>query len=203
MKRLVLLTLLLLPISLHALRDDGGRHPRRGHRHPEPVADRLDADFPADGGLVRTEVRSLPRATEERATDDARQRAEALIVKRLESYGVPAGWTPPREAIEPIVSFAQVEATEHDYGTVYVRTALIDDGDPQMRRIAQQYERSVASRRLVTLGGGLAFTLLCLAAVNGFIRADEATRGYYTRRLRLVAIASVGAAGVALYRWMA
>ncbi len=55
----------------------------------------------------------------------------------------------------------------------------------------------------MTLGGSLGFVLICLAAISGYIRADEATKGYYTNRLRLLAAAGVGAAGVIVYRMVA
>ena len=55
----------------------------------------------------------------------------------------------------------------------------------------------------MTLGGALGFVLICLAAVSGYIRADEATKGYYTNRLRMLAAAGVGAAGVILYKMVA
>jgi hypothetical protein len=38
--------------------------------------------------------------------------------------------------------------------------------------------------------------------MSGYIRADEATRGYYTNRLRLAAVAGLGVAGVAAYRFL-
>ena len=53
------------------------------------------------------------------------------------------------------------------------------------------------------LGGALAFVLICLGAVSGYIRADEATKGYYTNRLRMLAAAGVGAAGVVIYQMVA
>ena len=58
----------------------------------------------------------------------------------------------------------------------------------------------MVARRLVTLGGSLGFVLVCLAAVAGYIRADEATKGYYTYWLRAVAAAGVGASGVVIYQ---
>ena len=45
------------------------------------------------------------------------------------------------------------------------------------------------------LGGGLAVALAGLAVLTGYIRTDEATKGYYTNRLRLAAAAGLGAAG--------
>ena len=58
----------------------------------------------------------------------------------------------------------------------------------------------MVGRRLVKLGGSLGFILICLAAISGYIRADEATKGYYTNRLRLLAAAGVGAGGVLVYQ---
>jgi hypothetical protein len=55
----------------------------------------------------------------------------------------------------------------------------------------------------VTLGATLVFILICLAAVSGYIRADEATKGYYTNRLRMLAAAGVGASGVIIYHMVA
>ena len=53
---------------------------------------------------------------------------------------------------------------------------------------------------MLTLAGLLVFVLICLAAVSGYIRTDEATKGYYTNRLRMLAAAGVGAAGAAIYQ---
>ena len=44
--------------------------------------------------------------------------------------------------------------------------------------------------------------LACLAIFVTYVRADEATRGYFTNRLRLVALAAAGAAGYAVYRFL-
>jgi hypothetical protein len=47
----------------------------------------------------------------------------------------------------------------------------------------------------------LAVLVLILAAVAGYIRADEWTRGYYTGRLRVLAVGAV-AAGAAAVWWL-
>jgi len=49
----------------------------------------------------------------------------------------------------------------------------------------------------------LGFVLICLAAISGYIRTDEATKGYYTNRLRMLTAAGVGAAGVLIYQVLA
>ena len=74
---------------------------------------------------------------------------------------------------------------------------------PSPRQLVNAYYHELVQHRLVTLGGSLGFVLICLAAISGYIRADEATKGYYTNRLRMLAAAGVGAAGVIVYRMVA
>ena len=78
------------------------------------------------------------------------------------------------------------------------------DASPKHRAaLVAEYNRELVQRRLVNLGGTLAFILSCLAVVSGYIRTDEKTKGYYTNYLRLLAAAGVGAAGVVIYRMVA
>ena len=90
-----------------------------------------------------------------------------------------------------------------NYGTLYL--AELDGRLLAQRRaeLVEAYNHELIHHRLMTLGGTLAFVLICLAAVSGYIRADEATKGYYTNRLRMLAAAGVGAAGVIIYRMVA
>ncbi len=62
------------------------------------------------------------------------------------------------------------------------------------------YRQDLATQRMQRLGGGLALALAALAVLSTYIKADEATKGYYTNRLRLVAAAGLGVAGVVAYR---
>ena len=90
-----------------------------------------------------------------------------------------------------------------DYGTLY-KAELTADFSPQRRaELVDAYNHELVQHRLMTLGGMLGFVLICLAAISGYIRADEATKGYYTNRLRMLAAAGVGAAGVIVYRLVA
>ncbi len=78
------------------------------------------------------------------------------------------------------------------------------DASPQRRtQLVEAYNHELVQRRLVNLGGTLAFILSCLAVVSGYIRTDEKTKGYYTNRLRMLAAAGFGAAGVIIYRMVA
>jgi hypothetical protein len=72
---------------------------------------------------------------------------------------------------------------------------------PEMlSRFKQAHDDEVAGHRLLVLGEILLFVLAVLAALAGYIHADEATKGYYTNHLRLAAAAGIGAAGVVAYR---
>ena len=83
---------------------------------------------------------------------------------------------------------------------MYITHLTLDKSPENRARMLGVYNHELVGRRLVNLGGSLAFVLMCLAAVSGYIRADEATKGYYTNRLRMLAAAGVGAGGVLIYQ---
>jgi hypothetical protein len=199
MKRLIFLTLLLTPLALASLR--AVHHPR-GHRigprhaHPAPAAPALE---PGAEKLIQ----GYPMATPERAREDAHRALRKAVADWLAKEGVPRRWRAPEPLLDRFTRADPIEASEKDYGTVYVQTLRWNASPEARERLVEAYERELAGRRLLTLGGVLGFVLVCLGAMAGYIRADEATKGYYTNRLRLVAAAGVGAAGVALYRFLA
>ena len=180
------------------------RHPalrRPRHLHPgitvvpDPV--RPPTAKPADLLTVTGRL----SATEERAREDARAKLERLLSERL-APGVPRQWKAPSELINGTIRLTQVVPVSRDYGTVYEATITADFSAPRLAEIVDVYHRQQVVDRLVTLGALLAFVLACLAAVSGYIKADEATKGYYTTRLRLASAAGVGAAGVIIYRML-
>lgn len=141
-------------------------------------------------------------ANEDRARTDARN---ALRIKVLEwlSPDVPASWAPPSGVLEAMVIGTKIDPLVKDYGTLY-KAELTADFSPMRRaELVDAYNHELVNHRLMTLGGSLAFVLICLAAISGYIRADEATKGYYTNRLRMLAATGVGAAGVIVYRMVA
>jgi hypothetical protein len=138
-------------------------------------------------------------ATEPRAVADARVQLERAADDWL-APDVPRSWKAPSRLIDAMVLDTQVEPVVKDYGTLYEATLRADFSPARRDKIVRVYERELVARRLTLLGGVLGFVLACLAALAGYIQADEATKGYYTNRLRLIAAAGVGAAGVAIYR---
>jgi len=141
-------------------------------------------------------------ATEERALADARRKLEAEVRSWLDPQ-VPLSWRPPGHLVDELVREARTTPEIKDYGTVYTATLSVDLSLPRRERFLEAYREEVVASRLMKLGGGFAFILACLGAASGYIRADEATKGYYTNTLRVVAAAGVGASGFILYRMLA
>jgi len=62
------------------------------------------------------------------------------------------------------------------------------------------HQREQTSRdRMMGLGRTLAIVVAFLAAVSGYLRLEEATKGYYTTWLRVGAISFVGAVGAGMW----
>ncbi len=126
---------------------------------------------------------------------------------------VPNSWTPPAPLVEglvlerrsrPVVSPTLNQSpTLKEDGALYVAELKVDLSPGRRDMFIEAYTRELVQHRLVTLGGALGFVLICLGVISGYIRADEATKGYYTNRLRMLAAAGVGAAGVILYNMVA
>ena len=141
-------------------------------------------------------------ATEDRARDDVRRQLEREVTDWL-TPEVPSHWTPPSHAINAMILDTQIKPIVRDYGTVYEATVEADFSTDRRDDIRSLYQRELVGQRLTVLGGSLGFILACLAALAGYIRADEATKGYYTPWLRAVAAAGVGASGVLIYQLLA
>lgn len=170
-------------------------------------------DFEADGGPIVAKGRRS--YSEERALSDARALLEQTVAEWL-ADDIPEGWPLPEEQVDALILDRHVEPIVLDLDRLGL--SLVDDpGEalPQVFYVAavqadlspdrrdgflDAYQREVGARRLTVLGGLGGFALTCLAILACYIRLDEATRGYYTQRLRVVALASAGAAGAVISR---
>jgi hypothetical protein len=138
-------------------------------------------------------------ANQERAIADARHQLRSRIVHWLDPE-VPGSWSPPTRLMNAmILGQPQIRQIHKDYGELFEATLTVDTSPARRNALIEVYNRQLVERRMASLGGALAFVLICLAAVSGYVRADEATKGYYTNRLRLLSAAGVGAAGVIIY----
>jgi hypothetical protein len=150
----------------------------------------------------RSTITGRLSATRERALADARRIMQEQVANWLDPQ-VPRSWTAPVPMLDAmVVGEPRVKSIEKPYGEVFEATLTVDTSPQRRNALIEVYSRQLVDRRLISLGTTLAFILICLAALSGYIRADEATKGYYTNRLRMLAAAGVGASGVILYRMM-
>jgi hypothetical protein len=164
------------------------------HRQAAKVTTQAAAPAPAQTRTVEGQV----SATEDRAKDDARRALRESVLKWL-GPEVHRSWTPPARLLEAMILETRIIPVVKSYGTLYVAELKVDVSPQRRARFVESYDRDLVRDRLTTLGAVLAFVLICLAAMSGYIRADEATKGYYTNRLRMLAAAGVGAAGAIIY----
>jgi len=162
-------------------------------------------------------------ASEDRAMLDLRKTLEREVADWI-AADVPPSWKPSPAVLDrmilgtyiqpvtrsikptPVPTEAGAEAASvapDDLDTVYTLYRAgqkLDFSTGRRAQVVETYRREVASWRMKRLGGGIAAALACLVALTTYIRTDEATKGYYTNRLRLLAAAGLGAAGVGAYR---
>ncbi|MFO0960742.1 MAG: hypothetical protein U0800_25450 [Isosphaeraceae bacterium] len=145
------------------------------------------------------------KTTPERAREDAEQRLRQAITPWL-TPEVPTQWTPPSDLVRrTIVGEPAYRSLARDYLEEPVQQAAlkVDLSSDSRAQFIKAYHREQGTKRLAGLGAGLVFLLACLGITSAYIRTDEATKGYYTNRLRLLAAAGFGAAGAALWRYLA
>jgi hypothetical protein len=151
----------------------------------------------------RWTVKGRLSATKERAVADARRQLRDDVTGWLDPE-VPRSWVPPVRMLDAmILDEPQLKAVQKTYGELFEASFTVDASTQRRTTLVEVYNRQLVERRLATLGATLVFILICLAAVSGYIRADEATKGYYTNRLRMLAAAGVGASGVIIYHMIA
>jgi hypothetical protein len=139
-----------------------------------------------------------PDDAEIEALKDARRK----ILGHLAEEGVFLSWEPSLNDIRGLVrewkpmGKRHVEALGREVEEVKLHVELA----PQDYRKFLENDRQVrAQSRMKVLGKGLAGLVAILAAVAGYFRLEEATKGYYTAWLRLVTLGLVAAIGAGVW----
>lgn len=165
-------------------------------------------------------------ASEDRARQDLRKTLEREVADWT-AADVPPTWKLPAAEVDALMQGAFVQPVTRNFKpavgdaipeaaspatpeipglddlyTLYRAGQKVVFSASRKARYVEMYRHELASQRMQRLGGGLAMALACLAVLTGYIRADEATRGYYSNRLRLASLAGLGAAGAAAYRFL-
>lgn len=193
MKRLLILALVLLPSTVREL---------GSMAHAAPSAS-VNIPFAATTNPPATPltVESDLMATPERAEADAMVKLDRALADRLALMEIPRSWEPPSSLTTAVVVNRIRQEVPKDYAVMHRETLQLDFSPAVLSRFKHAYEDEVAGRRLLILGEILLFVLAILAALAGYIHADEATKGYYTNHLRLATAAGIGAASVVAYRF--
>lgn len=175
----------------------------RGVRAPKPPAPpRSPAWVDDTSGVEPTVVAGLISATEDRARADAFAKFRKVLAKQL-APDVPPNWAVPERLVKSLKPEVTVTPHPRDYGTMYTAEVSAKVSPARRLKIVETYRHERQVEKLTYAGGGLGFLLVCLGVMSGYIRADVATKGYYTNKLRLAAAAGVGAAGVLIYQAVA
>lgn len=175
-----------------------GKHLRRvtrpsGRRDPKPALTLRERP-----GL--TVIEGQLSATVARAEQSAFQKLGDAVAAWV-APEVPGTWSVPTATLRTLTgNEREIIEVQKDYGTLYQAVLRCELSPSRRAEIIRDYESQVVRRRLGVLGVVLAFVMACLAALAAYIRTDEATKGFYTNRLRLIAAAGVGAAGVVAYK---
>ncbi len=169
-------------------------------------------------------------STEDRARRDLRLRLEREVAAWL-APDVPGSWQVPSPALDAMVRDTYVRTTVRslkpappgstsaedpatpdlsadglrsldELYTLHQAGQRLDFSPSRRSLLVEIYRDGVAAWRLRWLGVGVVAVLAILAALAGYIRFDEATRGYYTSRIRLGTLAALGAAGAAAYYYV-
>jgi hypothetical protein len=156
--------------------------------------------------------------SEDRAKLDLRESVERAVSDWI-AADVPPSWKVPPEVLDAMVEGAYTQEVTRNLiapeakpssetpgldglYTLYRAGQKLNFSPDRHARIVGMYHQVLATQRMQKLGGGLALALVTLAVLSGYIKADEATKGYYTNRLRLVASAGLGVAGAVAYRFL-
>lgn len=185
--------------------------------HPDWFSIASEGHVAASGDPIASTlvVKGRRSYSERRALDDARRQLERAVIEWLVP-DVSEDWNPPAEQLEAMIEAKYVDEIPVDPrqlgldedlvaelpDRLFVAALKADVSSDRRDDLIDTYRRQVGAERITLLGGLGVFVLACLAILAVYIRADEATKGYYTNRLRLVALAAAGAAGAAVSRFL-
>lgn len=200
--------------------------PPEAARAPKKKAAQQLADVPPPAWLPKTEagLQELEKvdakgfrvlvgkvsASPEKAREELRKALEQEVAKWA-SPDVPTDWRAPKDVydaiggevyLQPIAQEIETDPKSPEIYVVYRGIQKADFSDASRERVVDVHQQQLVTARLVKLGGGLGFVLICLGCLTGYVRADEATKGYYTNRLRLAAAVGAGVAGTAIYQML-
>ncbi len=164
----------------------------------------VEAPPTKDGALEQVSVTSGPHYS----LGEARRQLAEAVKTAADDYvdrhlGVNDAARYIHYEVQPVNTYE--ERPEFSFGPMYQTHALLQFDDAFRRQAEQDWKEAVTLSRLVKIGLGGAAMFLLLAVAAGYLKADNATRGFYTRRLRFGAATVILALAAAVFfavRWI-
>lgn len=160
---------------------------------------RMSSDSSCESNLCFTAI-GLPRASEEKAYEDALEQAALRIRDEYSLRStLPLGLVKRMAKVdskEPItVEIGGGKKTECQRVTLTVEVAPED-----LREIGRYEKEHRVQRRMLDLARVLAVFVVGLGAVAAYVRLDDWSKGYYTGVLKALAVVAVIGAGVGVWQ---
>jgi hypothetical protein len=142
--------------------------------------------------------------TAEKADEQALEKARVVVCDYLRDQDPPVHWRPDARWVDDNLVKSRTPAEQKDFqeaglGKAWERTLQVEVGAKQYREILEHDRQVSMEQRQLLLARILAGVVALLVAAVGYLRLDEATKGYYTLWLRLGALALVGAVAALLF----
>ncbi len=158
--------------------------------------------LPSDPGVL------VPLSSQRFATlAEAETQVTLLAVDYVKKFyrdenPLPGDWTVPVSLIDKYgVNALFGEELDKDFGNgikgkMYRAHLRLDLSSKLRQALHQSWHDQLVKQRLTALGAGLGMVTVMLAASAGYFRLNEMTQGQYGGRLKLAALALIGAAGL-------
>ena len=145
--------------------------------------------------LIKEEFQGYGQTPKEAEVDGLKQACDWL------SIHANLGWTPMPDFLRDKGMVRFDEPTEKEFekaGQMKVVTLHLEITADQARAIQKQARQERMTSRHLLLARVLGGVVCLLLVVGGYLRLEEATKGYYTRRLRWIAVAILVIIGLGL-----
>ena len=163
--------------------------------------------LPAHSEVVKGELWATPDAARddvlEKASDRALEFAAEVAPRLATRWHVPT-WLVREQMLKEPIYVEEIEAVSPDwhFGPMYRAHLLIDLAPAKRDVLLATWHGEVLHERLGQIGGGAAFIFICLVTLFGYLRLDDATRGYYSKWLITGAATLVAGSAAVLYTWV-
>jgi len=138
------------------------------------------------------------------AFQDALEKAQTEVVRRLQAQDRPFLWTPSQDYIRAKLAKwpPTVESEDKEIqgiGAMVEANLTVKISRSDYRDMAQHDRQAISDWRMLLLGKVMAGLVALFGSAAGYLRLEELTKGYYTAWLRMAVFGFVALVGAGLY----